>query len=367
MSQTAYSRHYDRELDVRQLLKLRGITASLSQSDYELSPAERVWMRDDLLCPSCRCSGASLVRADVVRGRGNTRQAHFRFTGPGGQTAHALGCDFYAMDDVEGVQSGVDVSFAANDKDTKVVRELVCKAIAAGELRKTDIFEMRSWFLDQRASGSFIVRGHVAMVDWLYALNRRLGYEAVRFEPVHATLPGFNPRAAALRDLAFYYRDFRLGIPRVPLDADARDRTKRIIQRHQGSSLISMEPLRPQYEATIQLARLMAEYGNLPLSKPHSFRTSASKIPEALLALSATLLFVSQWDLTSALGRFSRILISVLPDDQTAGNVIGLNPFHDFAAVEVARFISTLPPISERAYDFELELAATLTKIREVG
>lgn len=363
MSQTAFSRHFARELDVRQLLKLRGITKTLTQAEYELTPEDRAWMRADLLCPSCRCDGASIVRSDVVRGRGNTRQAHFRFTNPAGQTAHAQGCDFYALNDVAGIQTGVDVSFTANDRDTKVVRELVCKAIAVGELKKTDIFEMRSWFLDQRTAGSFVVRGDVSMVDWLYAMNRRLGYEAVRFELAHATLPGFNPRVAALRDLAFHYRDFRQTLPRVGIDADVRDRTKRIIQRHAGLPLISMEPLRPRYETTVQLARLMVEYGDLPLSKPNFHRGAVRKIPEVLIAFSATLLFVSQWDLPLALRRFATIHNAPVPNDLTAGNVIGLNPFHDFAALELARFISTLTPVPQRIYDFEQELATTLSMI----
>lgn len=363
MSQTAFSRHFDRELDVRQLLKLRGITKTLTQADYELTSEDRSLMRADLLCPSCRCDGASIVRSDVVRGRGNTRQAHFRFTTPAGQTAHAQGCDFYALNDVAGVQSGVDVSFAANDRDTKVIRELVCKAIAVGELRKTDIFEMRSWFLDQRAAGSFVVQGDVSMVDWLYAMGRRLGFEAVRFEPSHATLPGFNPRMAAFRDLAFRYQDFRQTIPRGGIDAHLRDRTKRIIQRHAGLPLVSMELLRARYETTVQLVRLMVEYGDLPLSKPNFHRGAVSKIPEVLIAFSATLLFVSQWDLPLALSRFATIRNAPPPVDLTVGNVIGLNPFHDFAALELARFISTLTPAPQRVYDFEQELAATLSMI----
>jgi hypothetical protein len=32
------------------------------------------------------------------------------------------------------VQKGADVQFATNDRDTKIVRELVCKAITIGAL-----------------------------------------------------------------------------------------------------------------------------------------------------------------------------------------------------------------------------------------
>lgn len=44
-------------------------------------------------------------------------------------------------------------------------------------------------------------------------------------------------------------------------------------------------------------------------------------------------------------------------------NVMGLNPFHDFGALELARFVAGLQPESQRAYDFQAEMAAILAKI----
>lgn len=365
MSHTAYSQHFGQELDFKQLLTVRGVTASLEQVDYGLSQVERDWMRSDLLCPSCRCGGASLVRSDVAKGRGrNTRQAHFRFIDASGHTAHKLGCDFYAMDDVPGLQNGVDVQFSVNDKDTKVIRSLVCKAIAIGELSKTAIFEMRSWFLGQRDTNTFKVQGTPAMVDWLWAVRRLPFYEAIRFEPFHRALPGFYAKHAALRDLAFQYRDLMEKFPsRLPFDAETRDRAKRIVSAKQGQMLICMEPLRPQFEATSLTAQLMAEYGDLPLTKRKTLKGTWGDTPEALLAFSATLLFVSHWDVNVALSRFTKIIAAPVSEDQTLGNVMGLNPFHDFAAIEVIRFISRLPQETERPYNLQEELAAVHTKI----
>jgi len=363
VSHTAYSQHFAQELDFKQLLKRRGVTASLEQVDYGLSQAERDWMRSDLLCPSCRCGGASLVRSDANGTGRNTRQAHFRFVDASGHTAHKLGCDFFAMDDVPGVQRGVDVQFSANDKDTKVIRELVCKAIAIGELSKPAIFEMRSWFLAQRDADAFEVKGTPAVADWLWSINRLQIYEALEFQPFHLIFPGFDTRRAALRDLAFYYRDFVKRIPRIGFDAAVRDRTKRILMANQGQRLIAMEPLRSRYEMTARLAGLMAAYGNLSLTRRRSLGSIYGDTPEALLAFTATLLFVSHWDENAALGRFAKIIAAATPDDLTLGNVIGLNPFHDFAALEVARFIAGLAPPSERAYDFEAELAGAIAKI----
>lgn len=362
MSHTAYSQHFAQELDFKQLLKRRGVTASLEQADYGLSQAERDWMRRDLLCPSCRCGGASLVRSDVEGGR-NTRQAHFRFVDGSGQTAHKLGCDLYAMNDVLGVQRGVDVSFTASDKDTKIVRELVCKAIASGELSKTSIFEMRSWFLAQREAGGFEVKGSPAMAAWLWSLAQLRGYQPVQFQALHLAFPGFETRNAARRDLAYHYRDFLEGMPRVFFDAAVRERTKRVLTANQGQTLINMEHLRAKYVMTARFAAVVASYGDLPLTKRKSFGGIYSDTPEALLAFAAMLLFVSDWDEGAALLRFARILAAPTPDDLTLGNVIGLNPFHDFDALEMARFIATLTPPSERVYDFEAELAGAIAKV----
>jgi hypothetical protein len=196
MSYTAYSKHFTQEFDFKQLLRLRGVTTSLEQANYGLSQAERDWIRGDLLCPSCRCGGASLVRSDS-QGKGkNSRQAHFRFVDATGQTAHKLGCDFYSMDDVPGVQKGADVQFAANDRDTKIVRELVCKAITIGALSKSDIFSMRSWFIVQRDLDAFDVKGSPAVIDWLWEVWHLSVFEPMKFSPTHLAMPEFDVRRA---------------------------------------------------------------------------------------------------------------------------------------------------------------------------
>ena len=48
--------------------------------------------------------------------------------------------------------------------------------------------------------------------------------------------------------------------------------------------------------------------------------------------MSALLLFVSGWDLVSAISKFSTISVATEYADQTLRNVMGLNPFYDFDA-----------------------------------
>lgn len=364
MSQTAFSQHFGQELDFKQLLKRRGIISSVDQANYDLTQADRDWVRGDLLCPSCRCNGASLVLSDQPTTGRNKRQPHFRFVDAAGHTSHKVGCDFFAMDDAPGIQKGVDVRFSANNKDTKVVRQLVCRAIAIGEFSKSTIFDMRSWFLTQRDTATFEVKGSPALVDWLWSIHQLATYEALQFQPFHLSFPGFDARRAARRHLAYHYREFRPLIPRVSFDAAVLERAKRIVTTSQVQPLIAMEPLRPKYEVTARLARLLADYGDLPLTKRRSLGGIFGKTPEALLAFTATLLFASNWDEGEALARFARILAAADSEDQTLGNVIGLNPFHDFAALEIARFVATLAPESQRQYDFAAEFEGTVAMVR---
>lgn len=361
MSRTAWSQLYQQELDFKQILKKRGLIASVDHEALGLTQEDRDWMKHDLLCPSCRAPGASVVRSDVAKsGKRNTRQAHFRFLNDAGRTAHKVGCDFYMLDEEPGFTRGFDVQFSANDRDTKIVRELVCKSIAIGALKKTDVFSMRQWFLAHRDANTFLVAGNDAMVDWLLSVfNIRIAPFA--FKPFHASLPGFSVNKAAGQMMALHYQEFRAQLPKVRFDAATRDRAKRLISMHKGQPLIAMEPLRPQYEATRKFTSLMVELGSLNLSRKS--RYNEDKTAPALLAFAATLLFVSDWDIEAALRKFAQIVAAPQPEDLTLGNVMGFNPFHDFAAIEIVRCISALQP--DRAYDFAAELANIRASIEQ--
>jgi hypothetical protein len=369
VSHTAYSQGFDRELDFKQLLALRKVIAAVDAPALGLSPQERAWMSQDLLCPSCRCGGAVPVLSDAPAPKGrNTRQAHFRFLDTSGRTAHKLGCDFYPLDDEVGLTRGVDVHYIADDHDTRLVRGLVCKAMSIGVVSRSDIFAMRTWFLSVRDTQSFTVAGDPAMARWLHEVFRHQSSAPLAFEPFHVRLPGFAAHEAARRHLAFVYREFAAQIPRVGFSAAVRDRVQRLLTTHQGSTLIASGVLRGKFDQTLALVRLMVDYGALKLKKGRPRGFLGDDVPPSLIALAAALLFVSDWSLEAGLAKFALILAAPMPEDLTLGNVIGLNPFHDFAALEITRFISSIPAQPGRTYDFDSEMAAVLATIqRAIG
>jgi hypothetical protein len=69
--------------------------------------------------------------------------------------------------------------------------------------------------------------------------------------------------------------------------------------------------------------------------------------------------------LNAAIGKFAQILAAPDPSDPLLGNVVGLNPFHDYAAwrmVVLAQEIAQ-QPTGVRFYD--AELARIEAKLRE--
>ncbi|RVG20025.1 hypothetical protein CN233_35615 [Sinorhizobium meliloti] len=90
--------------------------------------------------------------------------------------------------------------------------------------------------------------------------------------------------------------------------------------------------LQPFYDKSVALCAFVGKNSKIPFSKtrPEYFRFNQAPAP--LLALCALMLFVSDWDLNIAIGKFAKLLNAPEPADFSHGNVIGLNPFHDYAA-----------------------------------
>ncbi|SCB52130.1 hypothetical protein GA0061099_102713 [Bradyrhizobium yuanmingense] len=87
--------------------------------------------------------------------------------------------------------------------------------------------------------------------------------------------------------------------------------------------------------------------------------------PVALLALCALVLFVSNWHMTAAIAAFSRLLLAPASSDLTLGNVMALNPFHEYAAWRILILSAQVAAESPGSLDYDRKLAATETALRE--
>lgn len=366
MPRTAFSSHYGRELDPEQLMSLvHAAPVTNFQPDADLPPALRDWIRADIVCCSCGAMGAQIVRPSTSSRRNMlTRQGHFRFVNPTGDDAHHPFCEFHG--DPVDQQSDTLLDLAsARTMETRWVRALVCKGIEHGMFDQRTIRAMRQWFFDLKLANRTRVSVDPDAIDWIAKLQRHPSYYRWPFEPIHAEMPGFKWDRAAI----YQFTEDNLGLLELIRgaghDADVRRRAKAFASRYDGQEVFDVAVLQPYYEATLKLAMFVAgnsDYGN-GKSRWEEFRHRGA--PVALLALCALLLHQAHWDLNEAIGAFARLIAAPAAQDQTLGNVMGLNPFHDYAAWRMLSVASAVTSHSQRGFDYQAQLRDIEARMRE--
>lgn len=372
MAITAFSIEAAAELDVEQWLTLNGYVAGNDPNLDDVPPALRAKALDDIVCSGCQVRGAALVGAGRQKGVSrNVSQGHFRFGASGSTSPHHPLCDLY--DDKERRNTDYLVNFASDKSAmTRAIRDLVCRGIRAGLFSQAHIRGMRLWFLQQRVAHAVKLEVGPELLRWCVDMDSTRHLDEVPFRPEHGQMPGFDWHRAAksewhrrnaalfgLRRQFFHFHEETIG------------RALKLIESKGAATVLDPLPLREKYEAVTHLADFAALYvarvSGKPLH-PSAFRAHKHLKPtaaHALLALSALLLFANDWDLGQASADFS--MLAALPSaaDGTEGNVMGLNPFHDYAAWEViheARKVAAhridARPVPEQIAEIEAGLRA---------
>lgn len=329
---TAFSRYYEKELDFTQIIGRLASDAGMSQLDSpapdEIPENWRQFIREDMECPCCFILGAELVRGARSRGSNKIiRQPYFRYS------QHRSLCDF-AHSRMEGTAVPENlVSFGvARSALTHAVRQLVGSGIEQRLLSQRAIRDMREWFFQVKSSSSFTVTLDPELPLWLAGIQSVSGWvvdsDSITLTKQVAALPGFDWLAAARREYASKHRDVieTMRGNRLWLSSRAKHLSK-LVEQHFGEMVLDPKSLEMQYKLTIRLCRFIAE--NYDPVKRHCKRDER---PPALLAFAALLLFLDDWDLAAAVSRFGQIAEDASTADETLGNVMGLNPWHDFEA-----------------------------------
>jgi len=335
MPLTAYSVAEAKELDVDQVLaalsRRHGVQAPIDVAD--LPESWREFLRTDLECPCCFVTGAELVREAISRtSRKAIRQRCFRFVTPG----HRPQCD-YAMSDTNSTPENLVNFGTANSNLTRAVRELVCTGIQTGAFSQRSVRDMREWFFQKKAQASFRVVLDPRIPKWVDKLHR-LPFLSTGSVPTGvpltveiATMPGFDWVAESARLLVERHRAVLdvVNEKRLWWMPDAGNRIESLARRYQGEVVFDPTVLHKEYDQSLRLA-LFISHNYAPIrsvtkAKPYSAAA-------CVLAFSALLLFVNDWDLNRAVGTFAVIARSAGHADQGLGNVMGLNPFHDYEA-----------------------------------
>ncbi|KTT67256.1 hypothetical protein NS383_01860 [Pseudomonas oryzihabitans] len=376
MPLTAFSTSRRMELDVQQLLVQLGAETGYVMPS-KITPIPESWKvhcSTDLECPSCFCTGAEVVRASKSKDDGhNVRQAYFRFPQSDSSAGHHPFCDFSGNVSAAFIPENLVQFSSAKDGVSRVVRELVCKGIQLGVFTQWDIRRMREWFFQTKLQSQFTITLDPKLPGWLDDLHRHASWpqdlDAVPIELTTEVLriPGFNFESAATREVSLRHlailniiREKRLypGAIGVRLEKLATD--------YHRKSVFDPTVLQDHFQLTNRLAAFMCS-NYMPmrrLSKAHQ-SLSVLKNVKPLLAFSALLLFITHWCLDAAASRFAQIASSKLQADETLGNVMGLNPFHDYAAWSMLKSIQDLPPIQIPPMSVKEEISFKVAELKK--
>lgn len=336
---TAFSRETGRELDLEQWLRLNGYSAQHDPGLLGVPQALRIKVSDDIECSCCGAGGAIIVGRGQAKANGKSvSQSHFRFRSVNGANPHEPLCDYFDEQKASGVEYLANFS---SDKSalTRAIRDLVCRGISSGLFSQRDIRAMRQWFLKVKSEHAFVMDVTPALLQWcvdMWAARYHVSAGTYPFRPDHGQLPGYDWKRAA--DLEWARRNadlFALAEKRVYFYSRNIARPMRLAVQSEGQTVFDPAALRDKYEAAKTLSGFSAAYlfekGGIPsvlIKHPSEWGPAG----HALLALSALLLFVKEWDLDAAVSLFVRLKTIPQTGDSLEGNLMGLNPFHDYEA-----------------------------------
>lgn len=186
MTDTAYSKSLEKEVDPEQYLVLTGHTIDTIHT----------FAREDIVCPICEATGGTFVRGGT-NARFN-RRAHFRFRNTKDKSNHHPSCDFYDERISPDVKNHLVYFSTDRTKITHVIRKMVCAGIQEGFFDQESMRQMRKWFFQKRVDSTFKLSLTEEQVSWLHYItdNTSVNWGYVNgvapFSPVQATIPGFH-------------------------------------------------------------------------------------------------------------------------------------------------------------------------------
>lgn len=341
MPLTAYSRSSQKEEDVEQVLMHLSILFGESVTVADNVPETwRAFIRQDLQCPCCFVTGADLVKeAHSKTNKNAVRQACFRFVNP----RHRDHCDFGSKERANTVPENLVAFSDSNSPVTKAVRELVGTGIELGLFSQKSIRDMREWFFNKKIQSMFIVTLDPRFPKWMHSLYRQKFYskpgQEIELTPEAVANPKFSWRVAVAREQLLRHPEywaFSDAFQKKPNPFFFEySRMSTLARRFHGRSVFDPSVLEKEYETTCELARFIAiNY------KPLKFAASKKGITvSSVLALAALLMYVRDWNQDFAREDFMKIAGAAGSSNQELGNLMGLNPFHDFRAWQALKAI----------------------------
>ena len=374
---TAYSQKFERELDPDQLLSLLGYNLDSDPNLKNIPKSLRDYIHSDLRCPECGTDGGIIVSRSTSRDGSiklahAIRQSHFRFLArDSSESTHHPLCIYHDDSKPKSQkESLVDFNRTTRSFTTQMVRDLVARGVEQKIFSQRTIRAMRQWFFDTKVENQFKLELPQEAIPYTFKLFRLVGSGSASFNPVHAELPDFDWKHAAECQFA---RENSVLINladtlRKKCYYKAKKRAETLVKRTQGKEVFDVTVLADQYRQTIKLAGFMKRNLRVLDRRFKFFEYSLHEKKELapVVAIAALLLYTSSWNFDQAVMSLVKIIKAPPPSDMNAGNIVGLNPFHDFAAwanIMVAKELTEHS--SFIGFDIDAQLSSTELQLRE--
>lgn len=337
MTDTAFSKTLQREVDPEQYIQL----LNLDESNVH------AFARDDVICPICEVGGGSYVNAS--KGGYYRRKAHFRFNGENNESAHHPSCDFYNEHLSHEVSKHLIRFTTERAKITQVIRKLVCAAIQEEIFTQETMRKMRQWFFNKRVESTFKITLDIDQLEWLSYIAGLPVYphasfreSLIPFHPVQATVPGFDWKKAILRETVRIHQPVLNKLAGMGIYRKQLEELYEHMCRTPKATLLDPALLQDEYGKTLQLTSFIV---NNHIEFQNKAVRDKADGEQKLLAFSALLLFVSEWNIDKAIEKFAVIANVEEVNDLLAGNFIGLNPYYKISLANTAKALQDIWPV----------------------
>jgi hypothetical protein len=194
--------------------------------------------------------------------------------------------------------------------------------------------------------------------------------DELSFNPIHGELPFFDWRNAAINEFVkenrvlikmAYTRWWGYGHKKL------EEKTLSFVEKMQGKSVFDVTQLESEYQETIQLARFIVRNLSLINNKTSNLLNNIGRgiSTGAVVAFAALLLYISDWKIDAAISKLVEIDHAPDPTDKNLGNVIGLDPFHDFVVWATIMKAKEVALHSPNGFDYESQVNAIEQRLRE--
>lgn len=362
---TAYSKKFKSELDVEQFKN--------RYNDLIEKPSLAQFVKDDIECSCCGVSGARIIKEGVSsKTNQKVKQTHFAFKDENGGDAHRIFCDHYTGKDKQ--------SSATNDCNinllnsqsavTRVIGKFVCTAIQYGFFTQEDIRNMRQWFLEMRSRQDFLVDvgEHPLYILRSILLHENKDNPLKKIELSKRIESKEELNEQAYKSMALNFPspknlDEILNLKYYLMKNSIMKKTISLSKRSNGVYEFDRNILQEKYLYATKLSLSIVK-GNPLLSSSISKTVHAVRAKNPLMAYSATLLFVNDWDIEKAEKMHDEIY-SLRNSEFNLGNVMGLNPFLHYESWIALKYASEWKRNFSN-YDFDREFNKEINRLKKI-